>query len=68
MQTVFPGERKLKRRLMWQMWKEMFINLIKKKLGRTAPNKNPKGLLTMKNHSQPIPEHHGGDHGNTYLK
>jgi len=30
MQTVYPGERKLKKRLMRQMWKEMFINLIKK--------------------------------------
>ena len=30
MQTVFPGERKLKKRLMRQMWKEIFVNLIKR--------------------------------------
>ena len=40
MQTVYPGERKLKRRLMRQMWKEMFINLIKKILGRSTEQKN----------------------------
>jgi hypothetical protein len=30
-------------------------------------NKKPKGLLTIKNHSQPIYDHYGGDHENTYL-
>ena len=39
MQTVFPGERKLKRRLMRQMCKEMLANLIKKILGRTDEQK-----------------------------
>jgi len=39
MQTVYPGERKLKRRLMRQMWKEMFINLIKKIMGRSSEPK-----------------------------
>jgi len=42
MQTVFPGERKLKRRLMRQMWKEMLANLIKKILGRTEKDKAKK--------------------------
>ena len=40
MQTVYPGERKLKKRLMRQMWKEMFINLIKKILGRSSEQKS----------------------------
>lgn len=39
MHTVFPGENKLKRRLMRQMWKDMFINLINKILGRTDEQK-----------------------------
>ena len=42
MQTVFPGERKLKRRLMRQMWKDMFINLIKKILGRCSEQESDK--------------------------
>jgi hypothetical protein len=39
MQTVYPGERKLKRKLMRQIWKEMFINLIKKIMGRKPEEK-----------------------------
>jgi len=42
MQTVFPGEEKLKRRIMRQMWKEMFANLIKKILGRADEEKPEK--------------------------
>jgi len=42
MHTVFPGEEKLKKRLMRQMWKEMIINWIRKILGmkpRESSNK-----------------------------
>jgi hypothetical protein len=39
MQTVFPGERRLKRRIMRRIYKEMIINWIKKILGQ-KPDKN----------------------------
>lgn len=39
MQTVFPGERKLKRRLMRQIWKEMMMDLLKKIFGRNSETK-----------------------------
>jgi len=39
MQTVFPGEEKLKRRLMRQMWKDMLTKLIKKIFGRSDEQK-----------------------------
>lgn len=39
MQTVYPGERKLIKRLMRQMWKEMFISFIKKIMGRKPEEK-----------------------------
>ena len=42
MQTVYPGERKLIKRLMRQMWKEMFIKFAKKILGRSADQKAKK--------------------------
>lgn len=41
MQTVFPGERKLKRRIMRKIYKEMIINFINKILGK-KPDKNGK--------------------------
>jgi hypothetical protein len=34
MQTVFPGERRLKRRILLRIYKEKIINLIKKILGK----------------------------------
>jgi hypothetical protein len=40
MHTVFPGDKELRRRLMRQMWQEMFINLIKRILGRSSVQKN----------------------------
>jgi hypothetical protein len=39
MQTVFPGERRLKRRIMKKLLKEMIINWINKILGK-KPDKN----------------------------
>ena len=39
MQTVFPGEEKLKRRLIRQMWKEKIVNVIKKILGLRTEQK-----------------------------
>ena len=39
MQTVFPGEGRLKRRVLRRIYKEMIINWIRKILGK-KPDKN----------------------------
>jgi hypothetical protein len=39
MQTVFPGERRLKKRILRRIYKEMIINWIRKILGK-EPVKN----------------------------
>ena len=39
MQTVFPGERRLKKQILRRIYKEMIINWIKKILGK-EPDKN----------------------------
>ena len=39
MQTVFPGEGRLKRRILRRIYKEMIINWVKKILGK-KPDKN----------------------------
>ena len=40
MRTVYPGERRLKRRIMRRIYKEMIINWIKKILGKEPEKKS----------------------------
>ena len=42
MQTVFPGERRLKKRILRRIYKEMIINWIRKILGKKPDNNNGK--------------------------
>ena len=42
MQTVFPGERRLKKQILRRIYKEMIISLIKKILGKGPEKNRPK--------------------------
>jgi hypothetical protein len=42
MQTVFPGERRLKRRILRRIYKEMILNWLKKILGKKPDDNSEK--------------------------
>jgi|COG998Drversion2_1049125.scaffolds.fasta_scaffold4346652_1 hypothetical protein len=39
---VYPGEEKLKRRLMWKLWGKMFLDLLRKIFGKQEEQKDQK--------------------------